>query len=97
MIIDFYFIVSFKAFSNLFSFVTGNLFLFFVFVFFFLIKLSYSSLRHTYCYSVSQCLFATIHQASLSMGFPRQEYSVQPFPSSGDLPDSGIKPVSPAK
>ena len=32
------------------------------------------------------------HQASLSMGFPRQEYwNGLPFPSSGDLPDSGIK------
>ena len=35
-------------------------------------------------------------QASLSMGFPWQEYwSAQPFPSPGDLPDSGIKPRSP--
>ena len=34
-------------------------------------------------------------QAPLSMGFSRQEYwSVLPFPSSGDLPDPGIKPVS---
>ena len=32
-----------------------------------------------------------------SMGFPRQEYwSGLPFPSPGDLPDSRIKPVSPA-
>ena len=31
-------------------------------------------------------------QAPLSMGFPRQEYwSRLPFPSPGDLPDSGIK------
>ena len=30
------------------------------------------------------------------MGFPRQEYwSGLPFPSSGDLPDPGIKPGSP--
>ena len=30
------------------------------------------------------------HQASLSMGFPRQEYwSGLPFPSPGDLPDLG--------
>ena len=37
------------------------------------------------------------HQASLSMGFPRQEYwSGLPFPSPGDLPDPGIKPVSAA-
>ena len=32
------------------------------------------------------------HQAPLSMGFPRQEYwSGLLFPSSGDLPDPGIK------
>ena len=36
-------------------------------------------------------------QASLSMGFPRQEYwSGLPFPSPGYLPNPGIKPVSPA-
>ena len=45
-------------------------------------------------------LFATpwtvAHQAPLSMGFSRHEYwSGLPFPS-GDLPDPGIKPVSPA-
>ena len=37
------------------------------------------------------------HQASLSVGFPRQEYcSGLPFPSPGDLPDPSIKPASPA-
>ena len=46
-------------------------------------------------------LFATpwtvAHQAPLSMGFSRQEYwSGLPFPSSGDLPDPGIKLRSPA-
>ena len=36
-------------------------------------------------------------QAPLFMGFPRQEYwSRLPFPSPGDLPDSGIEPTSPA-
>ena len=36
-------------------------------------------------------------QASLSITFSRQEYwSGLPFPSPGDLPDSGIKPGSPA-
>jgi len=31
------------------------------------------------------------------MGLPRQEYrSGLPFPSPGDLPNSGIKPASPA-
>ena len=46
-------------------------------------------------------LFATpwtvAHQAPLSMEFSWQEYSSGlPFPSPGDLPDSGIKPTSPA-
>ena len=46
-------------------------------------------------------LFATpwtvAHQAPLFMGFPRQEcWNELPFPSAGDLPDSGIKPMSPA-
>ena len=37
------------------------------------------------------------HQAPLSMRFPRQEYwSGLPFPSPGDLSDSGIEPTSPA-
>ena len=37
------------------------------------------------------------HQAPLSMGFSRQEYwSGLPFPSSGNIPDPGIKPRSPA-
>ena len=36
-------------------------------------------------------------QAPLSVGFPRQEYrSGLPFPSPGDLPDSGIEPTPPA-
>ena len=35
-------------------------------------------------------------QAPLPMGFQRQEYcSRLPFPSSGDLPNPGIKPRSP--
>ena len=34
-------------------------------------------------------------QVPLSVGFPRQEYwSGLPFPSPGDLPNSGIKPAS---
>ena len=34
-------------------------------------------------------------QASLSMGFPRQEYwTGMPFPSPGELLDSGIRPIS---
>ena len=36
-------------------------------------------------------------QASPSLGFPRQEYwSGLPFPTLGDLPGPGIKPMSPA-
>jgi len=36
-------------------------------------------------------------QAPLSMGFSRQEYwNRLPFPSPGELPDSGIKSVSSA-
>ena len=35
-------------------------------------------------------------QAPLSMGFPRQEYlSGLPFPFPGNLPNTGIKPMSP--
>ena len=42
-------------------------------------------------------LWTIAHQASLSMGFPSQEYwSGLPCPPPGDLSDSGIKPVSPA-
>ena len=37
------------------------------------------------------------HQDPPSMGFSRQEYwSGLPLPTPGDLPDSGIKPASPA-
>ena len=54
------------------------------------------------CTCVLSCLtFATpwtvVHQAPLSMGFPRQEYwSGLPFPSPGDHPYPGIEPTSPA-
>ena len=35
------------------------------------------------------------HQVPLSMGFPRQEYwSELPFPSPGNIPDPGIKPMT---
>ena len=43
---------------------------------------------------VTPCTIA--HQASLSMGFSRQEYwSGLPFPIPGDLSNPGIEPVSP--
>ena len=54
------------------------------------------------CAQLVSCvqLFATLwiaaRQASLSMGFPRQEYwSGLPFPSPGYLANPGIKPMSP--
>ena len=41
--------------------------------------------------------WTVVYQASLSMGFSRQEYwSGWPFPSPGDLPDPGTEPRSPA-
>ena len=63
--------------------------------------------HHTLCVCVCVCLLSCIqlcatprtvtHQAPLSMGFPRQQHwSGLPFPLSGDLPDSGIEPRSPA-
>ena len=52
------------------------------------------------CFSHVQ-LFVTpwtvAHQASLSVGFSRQEsWSGLPFPPPGDPPDPGIEPASPA-
>ena len=42
-------------------------------------------------------LWAVVHQAPLSIGFSRQEYwSELPYPSTGDHPDPGIKPRTPA-
>ena len=47
--------------------------------------------------SDSANLWTVTHLAPLPMGFSRQKYSSGlPFPPPGDLPDSGIKPVSPA-
>ena len=53
------------------------------------------------CVLIHVQLFATLWtvacQVPLSMGFFRQEYwSGLPLPPPGDLPDPGIKPVSPA-
>ena len=46
---------------------------------------------------LSETSWTVAYQASPSMGFSRQEYwSGLPFPSPGDLPDSEIKPRSPA-
>ena len=42
-------------------------------------------------------LWTVACQASLSMGFSRQEYwSELPCPPPGDLPEAGIEPASPA-
>ena len=56
-----------------------------------------------YVYLVTQVLsdsatsWAVTCQAPLSIGFPRQEYwSELLFTSLGDLPDTGIEPMSPA-
>ena len=44
-----------------------------------------------------ETLWTVAHQASLSMGFARQEHwSGLPFPSPGDRPDPGIKHRYPA-
>ena len=56
--------------------------------------------KYSICCLVAKTLLrphGLVCQAPLSMGFPRQEYwSGLPFPSSGDLPNQGIKPESPA-
>ena len=47
------------------------------------------------CVQLFMTPWTIAHQGPLSMGFPRQEYwSRLPFPTPGDLPDPGIKPVS---
>ena len=52
------------------------------------------SLSHVRFFAIP---WTVVYQASLSMGFSRQEYwSGLPFPSPGDLPDPGIEPRSPA-
>ena len=46
---------------------------------------------------LSETPWTVTYQASLSMGFPRQEYWCKlPFPSPGDLPDPGVEHMSPA-
>ena len=52
------------------------------------------SLSHVWLFAIP---WTVVNQASLSMGFSRQEnWSGLPFPFSGDLPDPGIEPRSPA-
>ena len=53
-------------------------------------------ISHFSCVQLCLTLWTVAQQAPLSMGFSRQEYwSGLPFPSPGDLPDPGIKPMSP--
>ena len=50
---------------------------------------------HFSCVQLFATPWTVAHQASLSMGFPRQEYwSELPFPSPGALSDPGIEPAS---
>ena len=57
-------------------------------------KVKVKSLSHVWLFVT---LWTIAHQGPLSMGFTRQEYwSGLPFPSPGDLPDSGIEPQSPS-
>ena len=61
---------------------------------FILVSLHTCMLSHVH---LSATLWAAVCQAPLSMGFSRQEHwSGLPFPPSGDLPDPGTEPVSPA-
>ena len=59
-----------------------------------LIHPSVCVLSHVWLFAA---LWTVAHQVPLSLGFSSQEYwSGLPFPSPGDLPDSGIEPKSPA-
>ena len=50
------------------------------------------ALSHVQLFAIPQTV---AHQAPLSMGLHKQEYcSELPFPTSGNLPDPEIKPVS---
>ena len=52
-------------------------------------------LSHFSCVQLFATPWTIARQASLSVGFPRQEYwSELPFPPPGDLPDPGICLVS---
>ena len=57
------------------------------------VKVKVKSLSHVRLFAT---LWTVARQAPPSMGFSTQEYwSGLPFPSPGDLPDSGIEPTSP--
>ena len=49
------------------------------------------------CVRLFATLWTVVHQSPLSMGFSRHEYwTGLPCPLPGDLPEPGIKPISPA-
>ena len=49
------------------------------------------------CIRLFAAPWAVTHQAPLSMGFSRGEYwGGLPFPTTGELPNLGIKPMCPA-
>ena len=57
-------------------------------------EMTSKSLSHVWLFATP---WTVTPQTSLSMGFPRQEYwSGLPFPSPGDLPDTGMEPGFPA-
>ena len=62
--------------------------------------MSFNNNMHACAQSLQSCPtvcnpVTAAHQASLSMGFSREEYwSRFPCPPPGDLPDPGIKPAS---
>ena len=67
-------------------------FLFLSFVLFF----QFSSVQPLSCVRLFATPWTVAYQAPLSVRFPMQEYwSGLPFPTLGDLPDSGIKAVPP--
>ena len=59
------------------------------------LKLHVCLLSHFSCIQLFVTPWTVAHLAPLSVGFSRQEYcSGLPFPSPGDLPDSGLEPSS---
>ena len=64
---------------------------------FFYLKKMLSSVSLSHVELFCNPMDCSLPGSSLPMGFPRQEYwSGLPFPSPGNLPDPGTKPVSPA-
>ena len=62
-----------------------------------LVSGDYACVQSLSCAQLLATSWTAARQAPPSMGFPKQEYwSGLPFPPPGDLPDPGIKPVSPA-